>query len=77
MIGVTIEAWFDDYAARVLPEGCSEIQRRETKRAFYAGVASLLIAQKQITDLTDDEGMAALEKIEREYMAFFESGGLS
>lgn len=77
MIGVSIAAWWDDFAARVLPEDAPEVQRVEMRRAFYAGVASLLITQKKLADLTDDEGAAALDKIEREYTAFFVSGGVS
>ena len=35
------EQW-DEFARRVLPVGCSVLQRTETRRAFYAGAQSIL-----------------------------------
>jgi hypothetical protein len=34
------EKW-EEFAAMVLPPGCSTVQRWETRRAFYAGVEGL------------------------------------
>lgn len=34
------EGW-NQYAEHVLPSNCSDVQRRETRQAFYAGAAHL------------------------------------
>jgi hypothetical protein len=35
------EQW-DQFARAVLPAGCSPVQRKEMRRAFYAGAESIL-----------------------------------
>lgn len=35
------EQW-DEFSGKVLPKPCSEIQKREMRRAFYAGAQSIL-----------------------------------
>lgn len=50
------EIW-SEYEERVVPADAGEVQRVETKQAFYSGVGSILHAQLQMTgeDLTDDQ----------------------
>jgi hypothetical protein len=40
----SIGRWWQDYARRVLPAGAPQVQRWETRRAFYAGAAAMLDA---------------------------------
>jgi len=51
----------------------SVIQYKQTKQAFYAGVMSMLGMNLQITNLSDDEGVAALQRLHRECESFFET----
>lgn len=39
--GKMIATAFDEYKARVIPQGASEIQIEETRMAFYAGATAL------------------------------------
>ena len=36
-----MEQW-DEFARRILPANCSQVQRQETRRAFYAGAQAIL-----------------------------------
>jgi hypothetical protein len=68
------KAW-DAFAARVMPPNVSDIQRREMKRAFYAGAAVLLEIQLQVlepgTEPTQKD-LAVMDRIAAELKAFFE-----
>lgn len=51
----------------------SPIQRQEMRRAFYAGVMSLLTLQKDRLgddDINEEESVAVLESIEQECVEF-------
>ncbi len=49
-MGKLAEAWAS-YEHQVLPGNCSDVQRFETRRAFYAGAAMLL--ELQISGMSD------------------------
>lgn len=51
-MGKLAKAWAT-YEHRVLPGNCSDNQRIETRRAFYAGAAALL--DLMISGMSDDE----------------------
>jgi len=53
--------------------GASDSQLIESKRAFFAGVLSLMTLTKRIgePDISEDEGVFILERIDREITVFF------
>lgn len=60
----TVAALWDQFARRVLPARCSEVQRTEMRRAFYAGCFSLLTEMRGTLgrpDVPEDDGAAAME----------------
>lgn len=59
------------YRINVLPARCSEIQERETRRAFYAG-AQAAIAQVLATSSigTEDQQVDSIEALVEELKAF-------
>jgi hypothetical protein len=74
----TIAEMWQSYDRDVLPPEAGEVQRRETKRAFYAGVWSLLQQFKAVgsDDISEAQGAAILEAIQQEVGAFGARGGL-
>lgn len=67
---MTIEQHWEDLAAKALPAGAPPIQRREMKRAFYAGVASAMKVIDEATELPEEEAMAAMNNMYKELIAF-------
>lgn len=65
------------YAEHVLPAGVSELQRQETRRAFYAGAWEMLSRMADLgdDDVPEDAGVRVLEATRRELVAFKESVG--
>jgi hypothetical protein len=66
------ELW-QSYAANMLPPSASDTQRRETRRAFYAGALSIF--NVIVENLTEDpepqeEDVRMLETLEEELSAF-------
>lgn len=61
----TIKDQWDSYLEEVIPQGTSPIQVWEIRRAFYAGVASLLEILME-----DDVTPEHLEKLYQELMTF-------
>jgi hypothetical protein len=57
------EAW-NGFARAVLPAGVSETQRREMKRAFYAGGECLLMAVLKMLDPGAQPTDADVEKMD-------------
>lgn len=59
----TVRQMWDEFAAAVLPPEVSAVQRRETRRAFYAAFFALLSALREIggEDVGEEEGAARLE----------------
>lgn len=69
------EQW-DTFARAYLPSGCSATQRREMRRAFYAGAQGILM--KVIASLAPDgepttEDLALMDSLERELSDFAEA----
>lgn len=48
----------------ILPRGSSALQRREMRRAFYAGFYSALMAGIEMADQTGDDDEAGVQQIE-------------
>jgi hypothetical protein len=68
-----IETAWRSYAAEVIPPGAPEVQLSETRRAFYAGVFSLLEIVKVLgTDAVSEEaGVFRMEMIDQEIQQFY------
>ena len=66
-----IEKLWDTYEKAVIPANAGEIQRMESKRAFYAGVGSLFdLVTTKSAELTEDEAMAYMTSIADDAHAF-------
>lgn len=69
MITTMKERW-DQYRSACYPDGCSAVQEKECRQAFYSGALSLFaITTSEVTELSDDDGAKALEVISREIEA--------
>ena len=57
-----------------IPRAAPAIQRREMRRAFYAGVAAQLHLLEGLgeDEVSEDAGVAALEAMKQEVLDFFE-----
>lgn len=64
--------WWNSYARAVMPADAPEVQRVEMRRAFMAGVWSMLMACSDIgkPNITEEDGVMFLETLKRECMAF-------
>lgn len=75
----TIAEQWAEYAIAVMPPSASAVQRREMRRAFYAGTYSMLIIQRDMIghpDVSVDAGVRALvgmlaecERFQRDMLA--------
>ena len=54
------------FLEKVVPPNCSQIQLDETKLAFHAGFVSCFEIVNNISELSEDEACAALDKIRTE-----------
>lgn len=71
----TIKDEWQSYAVRVLPLGCPDVQRIETRRGFYAGAlaaTSLLLKAMNDSMATNDEREGRLMSILEELDHFGE-----
>ncbi|MBN3875229.1 hypothetical protein [Nostoc sp. JL23] len=73
----TLEQEWLEYASKVLPKGCSPIQRQETRRAYYAGIWTLLQMVKELGDeeVSEEQGAQELDKLENECASFISQVG--
>lgn len=73
----TLDQEWLEYASKVLPKGCSLVQKQETRRAYYAGIWTLLQMVKGLGDEAVSEEQAAqeLEKLENECISFISQVG--
>jgi hypothetical protein len=64
----TIEQCWSDYARLTLPKDAGEVQRIETRKAFYAGFHTMLAICIRIgePDVPDQEAMDALTRLKAE-----------
>lgn len=73
------ELW-DSFERRVLPRNCSEVQRTETRRAFYAGAFGVLdelgAALSQGDELTaeDEQMLQDMAQERAEYLTLLLEG---
>lgn len=70
-----IEQEFKNYCDRVKldTDNCPPVQVIETRRAFYAGVTSLLVFMRNdIAEQPEDDGVAALELVWSDLQRFWE-----
>jgi hypothetical protein len=60
---------WDLFSAAVLPTDASAIQRKEMRRAFYAGAEAM---RQVLLDAPDDEAgeLALCDSVEADFMAF-------
>lgn len=65
------EEW-EGYAASVLPKDCSEVQRKETRLAFYAGAWTLVAHMHRLgeNDISEDAGTQHIEALKNECLEF-------
>lgn len=63
MTNRTISSEWDKFVTLVVPPNASQLQLRETRRAFYAGVEAALRLQFDIGDasVSEDQGIAMIE----------------
>ncbi len=70
-----IESAWHDYKSKVVPMGASPVQVAETRKAFYAGAASLL--KSMLTALgpgkeATESDLAIMDGVQEELDEFFE-----
>lgn len=65
----TLASHWDTFNAVVVPPGASETQRRETKRAFYAGAEAMRRFMLDVPD-EEDAAMVQLDALQAEFEAF-------
>ena len=70
----TLAAKWNEYAACVIPLDAPEVQRVETKRAFYAGASAMwnFMSLVSANDISEDEGVNMLSGFEQELVHFAE-----
>lgn len=69
-------AW-NSFEKAVMPVNAHAVQRREMRRAFYAGVWAMFQEAKKLGDdnISEDTGVAVLEAIETECQEFMKRVG--
>lgn len=75
--GRLIRDGWNDYAEKILPKDAPQVQRQETRRAFYAGAWELLSRYVDLgePEISEDEGVEVLEATKREIEAFVRTIG--
>jgi len=66
---MTLKAEWESYLRRVFDQPPSLVQT-ETQRAFYAGAAAMFSLFLATTEVTEDEGEAALDALQAELTAY-------
>jgi predicted RNA-binding protein with PUA-like domain len=71
-IKLTISSQWQSYEAQVLPKNCSPVQLQETRRAFYAGAASILAHMARLSneDISEEDGSDIIEELMQESKNF-------
>ena len=74
----TLKQQWLEYASIVLPKACSPVQKQETRRAYYAGVWTLMQMIKELGDdaVSEEQGAEELEKLENECKNFISQVGI-
>jgi hypothetical protein len=61
---MTITTLWNDYVAQVFPEGMPDLQRKELRRAFFAGaLSSFLEVEKASSQLEEEAAVRAVASI--------------
>lgn len=69
---MTVAEIWASFERGIMPSNAPDVQRIETKRAFYAGFLKSFALVKEIGQaLEEDAAVAELERIERELMQFY------
>jgi len=67
----TIQAQWDSFEAQVLPKGCSDTQRTEMKKSFYAGASAILAICNEIAAIESEaSGVVIFESLHQETRDF-------
>jgi hypothetical protein len=73
----TVEQQWNDYSSRIFRGlSISEVQRNETKQAFYAGAYSILMTLRDVLGddaISEDAGVQILENYKQELEKFHTS----
>lgn len=70
---MTLREQWQSFALEILPLDCSDIQRRETKRAFFAGAWGMFHLVSSVgEDTPDEDALAMLDGWKREMEEFQE-----
>lgn len=73
-----IASEWNNFEKAVIPPNAPGVQRKEMRRAFYAGVWAMLQAAKELGEgsISEDAGVIALESIEAECQEFMSRVGV-
>jgi hypothetical protein len=73
-----IASEWNSFEKAVMPQNASAIQRKEMRRAFYAGGWAMLQIAKELGDenISEEQGVVVLESIEAEYQDFMKRVGV-
>jgi hypothetical protein len=70
----TVDEKWENFKRKVIPESANFNQLQDMQLAFYAGMLTLLLMQKEVlTGLSDDAGVALLESWHDEIQHYFKS----
>jgi hypothetical protein len=69
----TMQEEWRNYRDAVYPKGIDGVQNRETHQAFFAGAFSAITAMNKLSELPEDQAMAALAKLQREVIEICEA----
>lgn len=73
--GLIATAW-QDYLTRVIHADADEVQKQETRRAFYAGAGSLLKGLMNVLEPNEEiteADMALMDSIQKELADFWQA----
>ena len=66
---ISVKELWEEYS-KTLPKGAGDIQRRETRNAFYAGAISMFTVVNLIAELPEESACEVLAKLNNECDAF-------
>ena len=69
----SLELMYNTYAKQTIPEHAGEAQRKDTKRAFFAGALSTLqvLSIASESAMTEKEGAKFIHELNEETIEFF------
>lgn len=72
-----IASEWNNFEKAVIPSNAPLVQRKEMRRAFYAGAWAILQAAKELGDdsISEEAGVVALEAMEVEFVEFMSRVG--